>query len=144
MSVLGLPDYNPGSLSLRETRIVYLHGELRLDELEEELLGQGRSLEETARILSEQRNALRSWTRELMSDRRAAATITAENPNMSWDEVVAKYRNRGFTGDDLYREIMAAAKRSRAKVNEALGLDPNNPPPLPPMLPPVPFDRGPP
>lgn len=68
MSVLGLPDYNPGSLSLRETRIVYLHGELRLDELEEELLGQGRSLEETARILSEQRNALRLWTRELMSD----------------------------------------------------------------------------
>lgn len=142
--MLGLPDYNPGSLSWVETRTVYIHGELRLEKREEELLAMGMSLEETARILSEERNALRSWTRELMSDRREAARLNSENPNLSWDQLVAKYQARGFTGDRLYREIMDAAKRSRASVNKKLSIDPRNPPPLPPVLPSSPVDSGPP
>ena len=48
MSLLDLPEYNDYSLSLRETRIVYLHGELRLDKRELELTEQGFSVEQTA------------------------------------------------------------------------------------------------
>ncbi len=138
MSVLDLPDYNWASLCWRETRIVYLHGELALDEHERELRQQGMGVEQIARFLCKLRSDLRCWTRTLMSDRHEAARLDTEDPNPTFDELVAKWEGRRFTGDDRYEQIIEAAKRSRASVNAALGLDPKDPPPLPVVVPPSP------
>jgi hypothetical protein len=69
--MLALPDYNQASLCWRETRIVYLRGELVLDERERELREQGMGVEQIARDLSKLRNELRSWTRTLIPSGRS-------------------------------------------------------------------------
>lgn len=60
----------------------------------------------------------------MMADRELAEALAANEPNMTWAEVVAKYQARGFSGDDLWNEIASAAARSRASVNEMFGLEP--------------------
>lgn len=143
MSMLALPDYNSASLCWRDTRIVYLHGELVLDERERELRQEGKTLEQIARILSKLRNDLRSWTRTLMSDRVKAAELETGDPNWTWDALLADVEADKFVGDDRYKEIIAKAKRSRASVNKMLGLHPTDPPSLPPVLPSSPTDAAP-
>ncbi|MDT5200313.1 MAG: hypothetical protein QOH34_1835 [Mycobacterium sp.] len=113
MSLLDLPGYNDYSLSLRETRIVYLHGELRLDKRELELTEQGFSVEQIARELFALRNGLRTWTRNLMSDRRAAEVLESGNPNATWDELVAICRDEGFTGEGI--SARSSKKRNAAE-----------------------------
>lgn len=137
---LGLPDYNPGSLSDAETRAVYLQGELRMRELNDQLASQGVSAEERAKIMFDQRNELRSWTRTLMSDRGLADSLNATQPNLTWDQVLAKLQAQGRSGDDLYNALIESSTRSRASVNDTLGIDPNHPPPLPPVHPSAPID----
>jgi hypothetical protein len=137
---LGLPNYNPGSLSDEEARTVYAHGELRMRELNDTLARQGVSAEERAKIMFGQRNALRSWARELMSDRGLADQLNKNEPNLSWDQLVAKLQARGLTGEDLYKAIIESSTRSRASVNDSLGINPDHPPPLPPVLPSAPTD----
>lgn len=129
--LLGLPAYHPGSLSDYEVRSVYLNGEQRMHALHENLVQRGVDPETRARAMFEARNELRSWARELMSNREGAERLTRENPNHSWDDIVAKYRERGLDGDDLYNTIADRSMASRPSVNESLGLDPNRPPPLP-------------
>jgi hypothetical protein len=134
--MLGLPDYNWASLCWRETRIVYLHGELVLDERERELRGQGMGVEEIARILCKLRSDVRCWTRTLMSDRRQAADLDTGDPNPTFEELVAKWegrRSKGklITGDERYEKIIEGAKESRGNVNDMFGLDPKHPPRLP-------------
>ncbi|WP_073694056.1 alpha/beta hydrolase [Mycobacterium sp. ST-F2] len=132
-NLLDLPAYHPGSLSDIEVRSVYLNGEQRMAALDESLRNQGVDAEARARTMFEARNELRSWARELMSDRDGADRLTRENPNHSWDDIVAKYRERGLDGDDLYHTIAERSMASRPSVNQQLGLDPDRPPPLPPM-----------
>lgn len=142
---LGLPNYNSGSLSDEEARDVYAHGELRMRELNDQLIKQGLSAEERAKIMFDQRNSLRSWVRDLMRDRAEAADITAKNPNLTWAEIVAQRRARGLEGDALYDSIIESSTRSRTSVNDALGIDPQHPSPLPPVLPSAPIEgAGPP
>lgn len=141
--MLGLPHYNVASLCWRETRIVYLHGELVLDEHERELREQDVALEEIARRLCKLRSDLRSWTRTLMSDRREAARLDAEDPNPTFDELVTKWEDRKIKGDERYERIIKGAKTSRASVNKLLKLHPTDPPPLPQVLPPSPTDAAP-
>jgi len=73
----------------------------------------------------------------LMSDRTLAAQLAAENPNLTWEQIVASNQAKGLTGGDLYNAIIATSTRSRSSVNEALGIDPDNPSPLPPVHPPI-------
>jgi hypothetical protein len=140
---LGLPNYNPGSLSAEETRTVYTQGELRMRELNEQLAEQGLSTEERAKIMFEQRNALRSWTRDLMSNRALADQLNATEPNLTFGDLVAKNQAKGVTGDDLYRAIIESSIRSRGSVNAGLGIDPAHPPPLPPIRPTDPIGGAP-
>jgi hypothetical protein len=137
---LGLPRYNPGSLSNEEARAVYAQGELRMSQLDEQLASKGLSLEQRAKMLSAQRNALRSWVREMMADRGGAAALAGADPNLTWYQVMAKYQAQGLTGDDLYTKIIERSVASRPSVNDALGIDPNNPPPLPPVRPSAPIE----
>lgn len=135
---LGLPDYKPGSLASDEARAVYAHGELRMRELNERLAKQGMSVEERAKVMFEQRNSLRTWVRDVMSDRTGAADVTVKNPNHAWDDLVAQRKARGLSGKELYDSIIESSTRSRTSVNEAMKVDPEHPPPLPPLrLPPL-------
>jgi hypothetical protein len=132
---LGLPDYNPGSLPGDEARKVYKIGEQRITAQDEQLAKQGVGLEERARAASGSRSALRSWIRTIQQDQSGAANLNQTEPNMTWDEVVKKYQDQGFTGDDLWRKIIEKSAASRASVDGMLGVDPNNPGELPPIRP---------
>lgn len=135
--VLRLPDYRPGSLSNAETRAVYTQGELRMRLLNEQMAHDGYSTADRARIMVDERNALRSWARTLMRNRAFADVLNAWEPNLSFDDLVAKNRAKGLSGDDLYSAVIASSTQSRSSVNELLGVDPATPPPLPPVTPPA-------
>ena len=62
-----------------------------------------------------------------------AESLNENEPNPTFEELVERQRRKGREGDAIYEAIIASATRSRASVNEALGIDPENPPPLPPM-----------
>jgi|GEM_PF-6413861 len=141
---LGLPDYKPGSLSGDEARAVYAHGELRMRELNEQLIKQGLSPEQRAKIMFEQRNSLRSWTRDLMQDRAGADWLRENRPNQTWDQSVQKQISRGNQGDAIYDGIIDSSTRSNAEVNAATGVNPEEPPPLPPERPSAPIEAAPP
>ncbi|AWG51561.1 hypothetical protein DDT48_20635 [Mycobacteroides abscessus] len=132
-SALGLPDYPHGTLSNDETRTVYTRGELRMKELDAQWAKQGVPVEERAKRMFEMRNSLRGWTRELMSDRSAAEVLKANEKSMTWQQALDKAASRGYTGENAYRYLIDAATRSRGSVNAGLGIDPANPPPLPPV-----------
>ncbi|CRZ17740.1 toxin glutamine deamidase domain-containing protein [Mycolicibacterium neworleansense] len=125
--------YAAGTLSDEETRTVYTTFELRMRELREQLLRDGVGAEERARILYGMRATIRSWTRSLMEDRRLAEWLNDNEPNPTFDELVAKNRAKGLEGDEIYEAIVASSTRSRGSVNAELGIDPDNPPELPPM-----------
>jgi hypothetical protein len=133
--VLRLPDYRAGTLSESETRTVYAQGELRMRLLDEQLASQGVSTEERARIMFQERNALRSWARTLMRNRVVADLLNALEPNLSYEDLVARNQSKGLDGDDLFTSMIASATRSRSSVNDLLGIDPATPPPLPPAKP---------
>ena len=71
----------------------------------------------------ELRNLLRTQTRELMADRELAEYLMKYESNMTWDEIVLKYKDLGFKDDDLWKEIIKASTRSRKSVNKSLGLE---------------------
>lgn len=125
--------YGAGTLSNEQTRTVYTTFELRMREVGEKLLREGAGVEERARTLYELRASIRTWTRSLMADRETADYLTANEPNPTFEDLVERQRAKGRVGDEIYEAIIASATRSRASVNQSLGIDPENPPPLPPM-----------
>ncbi|MGV0809475.1 alpha/beta hydrolase [Mycolicibacterium setense] len=125
--------YAAGTLSDEETRTVYTTYELRMRELRDQLLRDGVSAEERARTMYGMRATIRSWTRSLMADRRAAEWLNENEPNPTFDELVERNRAKGRVGDEIYEAIVASSTRSRGSVNADLGIDPDNPPDLPPM-----------
>ena len=66
------------------------------------------------------RNQFRTDARKLMSDRATAKYLMIEEPNMSWNEVVQKYSDQGYKGDDLYKKIIQSSQKSRESVNKKL------------------------
>ena len=125
--------YAAATLTNDETRTVYTTFELRMREVSQQLLRDGIDVEERARTLYELRASIRTWTRALMQDRETADSLTAHEPNPTFEALVERQRAKGLEGDAVYEAIIASATRSRASVNQALGIDPENPPPLPPM-----------
>jgi hypothetical protein len=130
---LGLPNYAPGTLSNAEARTVYLQGEQRMRQLNDQLAQQGVSIEERARQMSDMRNSLRSWARVLMTDRALADQLNADEPNMAFEQLIAKNQAKGLTGDDVYKAIIDSSVGSRGSVNRGLGIDPAKLPDLPPV-----------
>jgi DNA-binding transcriptional ArsR family regulator len=66
------------------------------------------------------RNEIRAKARDLMADREEAARLDAEEPNMTWEQVVKKYKDQGYTGNKLYKKIIESSQKSRSSVNESL------------------------
>jgi len=135
---LHLPNYPFGSLSEEESRAVYAHGELAMRQLNQEMITQGLSAERRARTMHEQRNKLRTWCRDLMSNRAAADWLAANRPNQTWDEAMQKQISRDKQGDAIYEGIIESSTHSNPWVNAATGIDAANPPKLPPVRGPAP------
>lgn len=133
--ILRLPEYPPQSLSESEARTVYTQGELRMRLLDAQLASQGYSTEDRARMMFQERNALRSWARSLMRNRALANLLSTFEPNVTFEDLVAKNQAKGLSGDDLYSAIITSSTHSRGSVNGVLGIDPATPPPLPPVKP---------
>jgi len=110
---------NDGSLDLKETRKWYLEQESKIPDL----IDRNLSLEGQAREAFELRNSFRTKARSLMEDRQLAGKLMAEEPNMTWEQVLDKYRKQGFEGDNLYNKILESSQKSRKSVNQNLGLD---------------------
>ncbi|MEX3654969.1 MULTISPECIES: alpha/beta hydrolase [Mycolicibacterium] len=133
--------YSAGTLTNEETRTVYTNYELRMRELRDQLLRDGVSVEERARTMYGMRATIRLWTRSLMADRAAAEWLNENERNPTFEELVERNRAKGRVGDEIYEAIIASSTRSRGSVNADLGIDPENPPDLPPMR--GPDDGGP-
>lgn len=107
-----------GTLSNVDARKWYLSKEAQIKELMDTSL----PLDQQAKQAFNLRNYFRTRARELMSDRTLAEELMKTNPNSTWNQIVTKYQGQGFTGDDLWNEIIEASTRSRASVNKSLGL----------------------
>ncbi len=105
-----------GSLSNRSARAFYLSEEARIPSL----LDSSLPLEGQARQAFEMRNSLRTQSRDLMSDRRLAESLSRTDPNMTWNQVVGKYSNR-YSGDALWNKTIGSSQSSRTSVNQSLG-----------------------
>lgn len=81
------------------------------------------SLEAQARTAFDTRNANRSRAREFMADRVSADRLLREEPNMTWEHIVASRKARGLSGNDIYRSILNSSQRTRHDVNRRYGLE---------------------
>ncbi|WP_430330820.1 hypothetical protein [Rhodococcus sp. ACT016] len=133
IEVPGIPVYLPGTLDSRDARIVYLYGEREIARANETQKALGVPVEVRARVGFEMRNALRTYTREIMADRVTAVGLDRTEPNMTWDQITDRYRARGLDGPALYEALAESASKSRKGIDEQFGLDPANLPPLPAM-----------
>nr|WP_286175352.1 alpha/beta hydrolase [Mycobacterium sp. DL99] len=125
--------YAAGTLTDEQTRTVYTTYEMRMRELRDQLLRDGVGAEERARTMYGMRATIRTWTRSLMADREMAEWLNANEPNPTFDQLVERNRAKGRVGDEIYEAIVDSSTRSRGSVNAGLGIDPDNPPDLPPM-----------
>lgn len=134
---LRLPNYNLGSLSNPEARIVYLHGELEMLRVSATLRAAGLDLQLHARRMCDLRNAIRSWTRDLMHNRADAECLTSRERNSSFEDLFAQKRAKRRTDDEAYEAIIETSTESRPVANGEI--DPNNPPALPQVWPSFPI-----
>jgi hypothetical protein len=109
-----------GTLSNKEAREWYLKQEAEIPSK----IDRTKSLENQAKQAFELRNEARTGARDSMADRELANRLTSEEPNMTWEQVRAKYSARGLEGDDLWNAIIDGSQKSRASVNNALGVKP--------------------
>lgn len=102
----------PASLTNREARAWYLSKEMDIPNQ----LDTTRPLEYQAKQSFGIRNDLRSTTRNLMADQDTANYLRRNEPNLSWDELVA-IKSMKHSGDDLWNSIINSSQKSRESVN---------------------------
>ncbi|WZX99219.1 T7SS effector LXG polymorphic toxin [Bacillus sp. FSL W7-1360] len=114
-----------GTLSALESRKWYLDQEKAIPSR----IDPNAPLEQQARQSFALRNSARTKARDLMEDRELAKKITAENPNLTWEQVLSKAKNnlidqgnKNFTLEDVFTEIIGSSQRSRKSVNERFKL----------------------
>jgi filamentous hemagglutinin len=114
----GTGNTKPGTLSNQEARQWYLDQESNIPNM----IDTTKPLNQQAQQAFNLRNQFRTQARELMSDRVLAESLYKTDPNMTWEQIVNNYSNKGFSGDSLWQEIINAASRSRTSVNQQLGI----------------------
>ncbi|WYE89100.1 hypothetical protein LDK30_12180 [Fusobacterium polymorphum] len=53
---------------------------------------------------------------------KSSESLYKTDPNWSWEKIVQKQVEKGLSGDDIYKEIIASSQRSRDVVNKSLGV----------------------
>lgn len=57
-----------------------------------------------------------------MMDQKLANYLRENEENLSWDQVVKRTEDKGYKGEEIWREIIESSKRSRKQVNDDLGV----------------------
>jgi YD repeat-containing protein len=107
-----------GTMSNVEARQWYLGQDARIPES----LNPSASLEDQAHQAFDLRNANRTDARELMSDRVTADRLYREDPNWTWKQMIDYRRASGLSDQQTYQSIIESAQKTRASVNQQLGL----------------------
>ena len=108
-----------GTMSNYEARKWYLEQEKKIPLV----INSKSSLKVQAQQAFSLRNKFRTEARLLMKDRDLANFLNSTEENLTWEKVVEKQVERGFAGDDIYREIIKGAQKSRGSVNKMLGVE---------------------
>ena len=105
----------PRSLGNVKARQWYLQ---QLDAIPDALDG-SRPLDVQAKLAQRLRREAIEAAREAMVDRKSVAELP---PPKSFEDMIERARDRGLEGDDIWRYIIEAAKRSNPVVDESLGV----------------------
>ncbi len=108
----------PASMSDLEAREWYIAQEKKIPEI----IDKSQPLEIQAKQAFGFRNEIRTAARDAMKNRKEADRLMREERNMTWEEIVELKKSRGFSGDDIYKEIINSSQKSRKSVNEKLGI----------------------
>lgn len=114
---------NTGSLSAYQTRIWYRWQETLIEENISAMRNNGKLPEEIAKYASAARNTVRTGARELMNDEYISTYLQYYEKNMSWADVVEKYKNQEYKNDALWEKIIEVSTSSRNTVNQFFGLE---------------------
>jgi hypothetical protein len=102
----------------------------KIPDLDEGWQKAGLSLEERARKASEIRHEARMTARKMMQNPDEVAALQARdlekygNPNgPSFDDLVAKGRSKGKTGDEIYEDILGSSSRRSTEYDSKFGVD---------------------
>ena len=58
-----------------------------------------------------------------MADRETAESLYKSDPNLTWEAIIRRQKEKGLDGDDIYKAIIESLQRSRKSVNKSLGLE---------------------
>lgn len=108
-----------GSLSAYQTRVWYKWQQSMI----ESRLDRSQPLEQQAKQAFEMRNGIRTQARKAMQDTAWAQHLFGQRANRTFDELVNYYRDKGFSGDNLWKEIIKAAMRSNSAIDGMFNLD---------------------
>ena len=82
------------------------------------------NLETQARQACNLRNMNRTNARELMRDQRKRKQLDRDEPNKSFEELIAdKMERKGLTREQAMKDILGSAAKTRKSVNKQLGLE---------------------
>ena len=109
-----------GKMSNRAVRKWYVYHDKQIPSL----IDTSASIEEQARQACELRNLYRTQARELMRDQALRAKLDREEPNVTFEQLVAeKMKSHGFTREQACEYILKSATRTRKSVNEQFGIE---------------------
>ncbi len=88
------------------------------------LIDKNLDLEGQARQSCDLRNQNRTHARDLMRDQKKRKKLDIDEPNKSFEELVAdKMKRKGLTREQAMEDIIYSAKKTRSSVNKQLGLE---------------------
>ena len=109
-----------GKLSDRAARKWYLVQDEKIPFLIDKTL----DLEGQARQACDLRNQNRTHARDLMRDQKKRRQLDVDEPNKSFEELVAdKMKRKGLTREQAMEDIIHSAKKTRRSINKQLGLE---------------------
>lgn len=109
-----------GSLGNKEVRSWYKAH----DENIPNIIDREKPLLDQAKQAFELRNTYRTQARDLMADQEARKKLDAEDPNMSFEDLLKDKMNRKhLTEEDAIADILRTATKTRKSINKQLGLE---------------------
>ena len=87
------------------------------------LIDSSKSLEEQAKQAHNLRNTYRTAARDLMSDQEERKKLDKDQPNISFEDLLAKKREKyGLTGDDAYKDILRSSTTTNKEFDKKAGI----------------------
>ncbi len=110
--VIPQPNYDP------QARLPNMEVRMWYDPRARQINTMGPRTEEFARNIVAQRNALKVQARDMMVDRAAAALLDKTRPIQAFDYYVQKYSAQGYSGEDLWDQIILAGTRPNEDISK--------------------------